>query len=174
MRSWLPSLNSVLKSSSVHSAVGRKRNLSVVEARRPVFSIMASVRVMTVRSGMGTAPRVATRWMLEILDQRSSMGSSRFHGSDRAARLRSNSSGVMVPYSVRRCSNMANGVTSPNPKSGSSSALRNEALTAVSIWAVKAARRLLYKVTSASWSVYVRMATATTAAVPTAAGGGPG
>ena len=58
---WLPSLNSVLNSSSVHSALGRsKRNLSVVDARRPVFSIMASVKVMTVRSGMGTAPRVAT------------------------------------------------------------------------------------------------------------------
>ena len=102
------------------------------------------------------------------------MGSSRFHVSERAARLRSNSSGVMVPYSVHRCSNMANGVMSPNPKSGSSSALRKEALTAVSIWAVIAARRLLYKVTSASWSVYAQMATAMMAAVSTAAGGGLG
>ena len=137
--------------------VGRKRNLSVVDARRPVFSIMANVKVMKgVRSGLGTSPRVATRWILAILDHKSSMGSSRFHASESEARLRSNSSGViMVPYLVRRCSNMAKGVTSPDPKSGSSRSLRNDALTAVRIWAVSAARRLLYNVTSASCSVRV-------------------
>ena len=74
--------------------------------------------------------------------------SSKVHGSDRALRLRSSSSGVMVPYSLRRCSNIVNGVTSPNPKSGSSKALRNEGLTALRICDVSAARKLLYKATS--------------------------
>ena len=45
---------------------------------------------------------------------------------------------------ITTATNMANGVTSPKPKSGSLSALRNEGLTAVKIWAVNAARRLLY------------------------------
>ena len=162
------------KVESPFRAVGRKRNFSVVEAKRPVFSSIANVRVMTVMSGIGTVPRAATRWILAILDHKSSIGSSRFHGSERAARLRSSSSGVIVPYSLRRCCNMARGVTSPKPKSGSSSALKKEALTAERIWAVRAARRLVYKVTSTRASVYARIATAMAAAVPAAIGGGPG
>ncbi len=115
----------------------------MVVAKSPVFSIIAKVSVMIVMSGMGTKPKAATRWILTILAQRSSMGSSKFHGSERAARFFSNSSGVSVPYSVRRCSNIVRGVTSPKPKSGSSSALRNEALTADKIWAVNAALKEL-------------------------------
>ena len=88
----------------------------MVEASKPVFSIIANVSVMTVRSGIGSAPSIATRWMLDILAHKSSMGSSKFHDSDRAARLRSYSSGVMVPYSSRKCTNTAKGVTSTKPK----------------------------------------------------------
>ena len=88
---------------AVHSSTVRRRNFSVAVTNMPFFSIMARVRVMImVTSGMGTCPRVTMRWMLEILDQRSLMGSSKFHGSDNAERLRSSSSGVMVQYSARR------------------------------------------------------------------------
>ncbi len=66
------------------------------------FLIMARVSVMIVMSTIGTLPKVATRWMLAILAHKSSMGSSKFQGSDKAARLFSSSSGVRVPYSRRR------------------------------------------------------------------------
>ena len=102
MRSLFPSWNSLLNNAIVHSSTGRRRNFSVVDASKPVCSIMARVSVMIVTSGMGTCPSVAMRWILEILDHRSSIGSSKFHGSDNADRLRSSSSGVMVPYSERR------------------------------------------------------------------------
>ena len=118
---------------------------------------MASVKVMTVMSGIGTAPRRATHWMLEILEHKFSMGFlSKFQGSETAARLHSNSSGVMVPRSLRRCDNTA---------------LKSEALPAVKIWELRAAQRMLYKVTSARASVSARRATET---VPMAASGGPG
>ena len=61
MRSLLPSWNSGLKVAIVHSLRGQRRNFSVVVAKRPVFSIIAtSVRVITVISAMGTFPKVAT------------------------------------------------------------------------------------------------------------------
>jgi hypothetical protein len=106
-----------------------------------------------VRSEIRSTPSVATRWMLDILAHKSSMGSSNFHGSERAARLHSYTSGIIVPYSSRRCSNMANGVTLPKTKSGSSSALRNKGLMTVKVWAVSAAHRLLYNATSVRASV---------------------
>ena len=80
------------------------------------------------------------------------MGSSKYNGSERAARFFSSSSGVSVQYLVRRCSNIARGVTLPNPKSGSSSVLRNKAFTADRIWAIKAALKALWRATSASAS----------------------
>jgi P2-related tail formation protein len=53
MRSWFPILNSDLKRSRVQSAVGRKRNKLAVDAKRPVVSIIAKVKVMTMMLGMG-------------------------------------------------------------------------------------------------------------------------
>ena len=79
-----------------------------------------------------------------------------------------------MPYLLCRCSNMANGVTLPKPRSGSSSALRNNGLTAFKIWAVSTASRLLHSATSLRASVYARRATEMAAAVLTATGGGPG
>jgi hypothetical protein len=77
----------------VQVLAGWRRNFLVVAASKPVFSSITCVKVMTVTSGIGTWLNMSTPWMLEILAQRSSIGSSRFHGSERAARLRSSSSG---------------------------------------------------------------------------------
>ena len=65
-------------------------------------------------------------------------------------------------------------MTSLKPKSGSLTALRKEALTAVRSCDVKATLRALYSVTSERASVYVRRATAIAAAVPTGSGEGQG
>jgi hypothetical protein len=73
-----------LKIATVQSVRGRRRNFSVNVVRRPVFSIIAKVRVMVVISARGTSPNAATRWMFAIFAQRSSMGVSKFHGSDKA------------------------------------------------------------------------------------------
>ena len=105
----------------------------MVVVRRPAFPIIANVSVMMVMSAIGTLPNVAMRWILTIFAQRSSMGSSRLHGSDKGAWFFSSSPGVSVPYSARRWVSMARSVTSLNPKSGSLKALRNDALTAVRI-----------------------------------------
>ncbi len=115
----------------------------MVVANKPVFSIIAKVRVMIVISGMGTLLRMATRWMLDNFAQRCSMGWSKFQGSDNAERLSLNSSEDMVPNSARRWASMVKWVTSPKPKSGSSSALKKEELTAVKICAVSAKLKLL-------------------------------
>lgn len=81
--------------------------------------------------------------MLAILeDHRSSSGLSKFHCSDKAARFFCSSSGVSVPYV-----NMASGVTSLNPRSGSLRAPRKEAVTSDKMWDFNAAHKLLYEVT---------------------------
>ena len=66
---------------------------------------------------------------------------------------------------------MARGEMSLKPKMGSSSALRNEALTTFKICAVGAALRLLYRVTASIASVWMCNATAMAAAAPRGWGG---
>ncbi len=114
----------------------------MVVGSKPVFSSIARDKVMTVVSGIGTWSNVATRWILAILAHKSVIGSSRFHGSDSAARLRSSSTGVMVPYSARRWG-MSHGETSLKPKLGSSKALRKDELTAVRVLVTRAVLRQL-------------------------------
>ena len=131
----------------VQVLAGWRRNFLVVAASKPVFSIIASVIVITVMSGIGTWPNVATHWMWEILAQRSLIvGSSMFHGSERAARLLSSSLGVMAPYSARRWASISHGEISLKPTLRSSKALRKDELTAVRIWAVRAALMRWYNV----------------------------
>jgi hypothetical protein len=77
-----------------------------------------------------------------ILAHRSSSGSSKFHGSDSAARSFSNSSSECAVFGPQVCQH-GKWVTSPKPKSGSSRALRNVAVTADKIWDFNAACKFL-------------------------------
>ncbi len=88
--------------------MGRRQNFSVVVARRPVSSNIASVSVKMVMSGIGTLPKVARRWMWQFwrtglqVVRPNSMGQTARH--DPSLILR-----VSAPYSDRRCVNMASG-----------------------------------------------------------------